>query len=247
MPPNLSDKEKIRYDRQIRIRNWGAEVQLKIKKSKVIIIGAGGLGSPASIYLTAAGVGNLLIIDSEEFELSNLNRQILANTEDIGSSKAEVATRKLHKLNPEIEISYNKIKLTEDNIEKVLKGAHVVLDALDNWKTRFIVNKICVNNNIPLSHGGVTELGGQAFTIIPKRGPCLECMFKNIPEVDGGFAVLGVTPGIIGTIQALEVIKLITGLGKPLYDRMLVFDGYETSFEYIPIKRNEQCDVCGGQ
>ncbi|MHA1409600.1 MAG: HesA/MoeB/ThiF family protein [Candidatus Odinarchaeia archaeon] len=241
----LSDDEKIRYDRQLKIENWGIEKQIKLKNAKIVVIGAGGLGSPAAIYLTAAGVGNILLVDNDKYELSNLNRQILATTEDIGKNKAEVGAEKLRALNPEINIESLTTTLNENNIKEIIKDATVVLDALDNWKTRFLINQYCVQSDIPLIHGGVTELGGQVITIIPKKGPCLNCLFKNVPEEKKGFAVVGVTPGIIGTIQALEAIKLITGIGTTLWNRILVFDGYESTFDYIPVKRNVNCDVCG--
>ncbi|WEU40984.1 MAG: HesA/MoeB/ThiF family protein [Candidatus Odinarchaeum yellowstonii] len=245
MDVSLSDSEKIRYDRQIRIQNWGLEKQIKLKKSKVAVIGVGGLGSPISIYLAAAGVGKIILVDSEKFELSNLNRQIIASTCDLNRFKAEAAAEKLKKLNPEINVVYNTALLDENNINGIIGGCDVIVDALDNWGTRFLLNRFCVSKNIPLVHGGVTGWGGQTFTVLPRRGPCLECVFKGVGEVEGGFPVVGVTPGIIGLIEALEVIKLLTGLGKPLYDKMLVFDGLETSFEYVDIKRNLKCEVCG--
>lgn len=241
----LSKAEEARYDRQTKINGWGVEKQLRLKNSRVAIVGLGGLGSPISIYLAAAGVGNLVLIDNEKFELSNLNRQIIAATRDVGRYKSEVAAEKLRELNPEINIKFFKEKLTEVNINEVMGDSEVVLDALDNWETRFLINRFCVKKGIPLVHGGVTAWGGQIFTVIPKKGPCLECVYKEISEVEGGFPVVGATPGIIGTIEALEVIKLITDMGRPLYDRILVFDGLETSFEYIPIRRCVKCSVCG--
>lgn len=245
MIEGLSDAEKIRYDRQLRIQNWGVEKQVKLKKAKIAVIGVGGLGSPISIYLAAVGVGHIILVDSEKFELSNLNRQIIASTCDLNRFKAEVAAEKLKKLNPEINVVFTTSTINEENIDELIGGCDVIVDALDNWKTRFLLNKFCVEKNIPLVHGGVTGWGGQTFTILPRKGPCLECVFKGVREVEGGFPVVGVTPGIIGLIQALEVIKLITGFGKPLYDKMIVFDGLETSFDYVEIKRNLKCDVCG--
>jgi len=245
MKLNLSEAEKIRYDRQIKIQNWGLDKQIKLKSSKVAIIGLGGLGSPLAIYLAAAGVGNLILVDSEKFELSNLNRQIIAFTSDLNRFKAEVAAERIKKLNPEINVVFNTTMLNDDNIVDIAGGCNVVVDALDNWGTRFLLNRFCVSKRIPLVHGGVTGWGGQVFTIIPKKGPCLECVFKGVGEVGGGFPVVGVTPGVIGLIEALEVIKLLTGLGKPLYESMLVFDGFETSFEYVTIRRNDKCEVCG--
>ena len=241
----LTEDEKKRYDRQIRIPGWGVEKQIKLKKSKAVIIGTGGLGSPAALYMAAAGVGEITLIDNDTYELSNLNRQILASTKDIGQLKAKVSVKKLRALNPNIKLNYHTSTLTTENVKSVIGDADVVVDALDNWKTRFIINKYCVEKMIPLVHGGVTELGGQVFTVLSKKGPCLNCLFKGVSEVKQGFTVLGATPGIIGSIQALEAIKVLTGIGKPLYDKLLVFDGYNTSFEYVNVKRNPKCEVCG--
>ncbi|MHA1754577.1 MAG: HesA/MoeB/ThiF family protein, partial [Candidatus Odinarchaeia archaeon] len=229
----LSPDEKIRYDRQIKIPGWGLETQIKLKKSKVAIVGAGGLGSPNAIYLAAAGIGEIILIDNDVYDLSNLNRQVLASTKDVGRPKAKVGAEKIKNLNPNTTVKHIQAELNEKNISTILKGVDLVIDALDNWVTRFLVNKYCVQNNIILVHGGVMELGGQVLTVVPRKGPCLNCIFKDVKEVEPGFAVLGTTPGIIGTIQALEAIKALTNIGELLTNRILIFDGYRTSFEYV--------------
>ncbi|MHA1238652.1 MAG: HesA/MoeB/ThiF family protein [Candidatus Odinarchaeia archaeon] len=240
----LSDKELERYDRQIRIPGWGVEGQLKVKNSKVVVTGCGGLGSPASIYLAAAGVGHLVIIDKEKFELSNLNRQILGWEKDLGRPKVEAAVEKLRQLNPEIKVEGLCIELTEENVEELIEGATVVVDAMDNWRTRFILNEACVKKRIPMIHAGVMGLGGQLTTIIPGETPCLNCIFSQIPEIAGGFPVLGTTPGVLAILQVFEALKLITGVGKLLTNKILVFDGETLSFDVVEVKRNPECKVC---
>ncbi|RLI20297.1 adenylyltransferase, partial [Candidatus Bathyarchaeota archaeon] len=179
----LSPRELERYDRQIRISEWRIEGQKKLKKAKVVVAGIGGLGGLAALYLAAAGVGKLILVDKGRFELSNLNRQILGWEKDVGRLKVQAAKEKLEALNPEIEIETVTEEITEANIDSIIKNAHAIIDGMDNWKTRFILNKACVLNNIPFVHAGVSEFHGQITTIMPGEGPCLRCILpRNPPE-----------------------------------------------------------------
>ena len=241
----LSEEELERYSRQIMIKSFGEEGQLKLKKAKVTVVGAGGLGCPATLYLTAAGVGTVVIIDSEHVELSNLNRQVLHWTEDVGELKAFSTARKLRKLNPHVKIEAVSRKITEKNVQEVVRDSNVVVDCLDNWSTRFLLNEACVKEEIPLVHAGIHGLYGQITTIIPYETPCLRCILPKSPPEEARFPVLGTTPGVLGLLEAFEAIKLITGVGSLLAGKILVFDGENMSFQEIIVKRNEHCLVCG--
>ncbi len=241
----LSDKEKVRYSRQIMI--FGEEGQKKLKSSRVAVIGVGGLGSASSTYLAAAGVGKLVLVDKDVVELDNLNRQVLHWTRDIGRLKVESAAEKLRELNPEIEVEGIAMEVNEDTIYDIIKEVDVVVDGLDNWSTRVVVNKACVKLRKPFVHAGVHGLYGQLTVIIPYESPCLQCIVPLIgtKPKSGTFPVLGTTPAILATIQAQEVIKLITGYGRPLIGKLLIFDGTTTTFTTIEVRRREECPVCG--
>jgi len=241
----LTEEEIERYDRQLKIKGWDVEGQKKLKGACVAVVGVGGLGSPTAIYLAAAGVGELILIDNDIVELNNLNRQILHWNQDIGVFKVKSAEKKLQKLNPNVKVKAIREELTEDNVTSLIKGAHVVVDALDNFKTRYILNEACVRLNIPLVHAGVYGFTGQLTTILPRKGPCLRCIFPKPPVEMEKFPIVGVTPGIIGSMEALEVIKLITGIGTPLVGRLLIFDGEDFTIEVVKIERDENCPICG--
>jgi len=243
----LSRRELERYDRQIRIEGFGVEGQQRLKKSKVIIAGMGGLGCPAAIYLVAAGVGKLIIIDKEKVELSNLNRQILHWDHDIGKYKVDSAIEKLSQLNPDIQIEGLKTEITEQNVHSLIKEADVVVDGMDNFKTRFLLNEACIRLGKPFVHAAVYGLTGELMTIIPGKGPCYQCYLSTEPPEIKPFPVLGATPGVLACLEAMEVIKLITGLGKPLVGKLLLFDGYKMSFQVLKIKKSEKCPVCSGK
>ena len=240
----LTRSELTRYDRQMLIPGWGIDGQKKLKKAKVVIIGAGGLGSPASIYLAAAGVGKLVIVDKEKFELSNLNRQILGWNKDVGRYKAKAAVEKLKELNPDIEVIAKISEITRENIRDLIKGANAVVDALDNWRTRFVVNDGCVKERIPLVHAGIYGFSGQITTIMPGRGPCLRCILPKIPKEIPRFPVVGATSALFASLQVMEVLKLIIGIGKPLIGKILIFDGLEMSFSIVNAQRRSDCPVC---
>jgi len=241
----LAEDELERYDRQLRMPGFGVEAQLKLKRSAVLIVGAGGLGSVVSLYLAAAGVGRLRIVDNGEVELSNLNRQILYSTNDIGKRKVVIASRKLKELNPRISIEPVSEEITEENLPNLLDGMDVVVDCLDNFRSRFILNRACIKYGKPLIHGAIYGLEGRLMTIIPGKSPCLACLIPQEPKETPIVPVLGPLPGIIGAFEALEAIKLLTGIGEPSIGKLLVIDGEDLSFYSIEVKRNPDCPVCG--
>ncbi len=240
----LTPGELKRYSRQIIIPGLGKRGQLKLKQAHVFVAGLGGLGSPSSIYLVAAGVGHLTIIDEQKVDLTNLNRQVLHWELDVGRSKAGSAVEKLFAMNPNVKVNSKLKRITPKNVNKLIKGADVVIDGMDNYPTRYLLNKACVRNRIPFIHGAVEGLVGQLMTILPKKGPCLKCAVPREPPKKPVFPVLGATPGVIGCLQAIEAIKLITGVGKPLVGRMLIFNGRNMTFDEIRIKRDPSCPVC---
>lgn len=244
---SLSLSELEQYNRQILISGFGLEGQKKLKASKVVVAGLGGLGCPSSLYLTAAGIGKIILIDKGTYKLSDLNRQILCCHKDLGRLKARVAKEKLEELNPEIEVDATVAEITEDSAYDIIGDANIVIDGMDNWKTRFIINQYCVIQGIPFIHAGVSALHGQMLTIVPSKGPCLRCIFpKNPPEVKR-VPVLGATPALLAALQVMEVIKLITGLGEPLTGRMLFLNGKEMAFETVEMRRSANCPICSNR
>jgi len=241
----LTPSELERYERQMLIPGWGLDGQKKLKAAKVAVAGIGGLGCPASIYLTAVGIGKIILIDKEKFELNNLNRQVLGWQNDIGKFKTNAAKEKLEELNSEIEIEAVVAEISKENARNVIGDVDVVVDGQDNWKTRFIINEYCVTNKIPFIHAGVSSLHGQMTTILPGKGPCLRCIFpKEPPEVEK-IPVLGATPALLASLQVMETVKLVTKIGKPLVGRILFVNGEEMVFETVTVKRNVECPVCG--
>jgi len=242
----FSPSELERYDRQIRIKGWGVEGQRKVKDSTVVVCGAGGLGCPVSIYLTAAGVGHIRIIDEQKAELSNLNRQILHWQPDVGKFKAVSAAEKLRNLNPTVKIEPVVEKITEKSVGRLVGGADVVVDAMDNFTTRFVINEECVRRDTPMVHAGIYGLEGSMMTIIPRKGPCLRCLYPENPPEISPFPVLGATPGVFAMLEVAEALKLIVGIGQPLVGKLLIFDGLSMAFSTVEIKRDPSCKVCGG-
>jgi adenylyltransferase/sulfurtransferase len=240
----LTDYENTRYSRQMLLEGWGTEGQIKIKSSSVFIAGAGGLGSPVSIYLAVAGVGEIRICDADTVELSNLNRQILHLDARTGEKKAASAAETLRGLNPAINVRPISEYLNRDNIARIVTKPNIVIDCLDNFETRYVLNAYCVENGIPLVHGAVHGMMGQATLLSPPETPCLSCLFPNAPP-KGTFPVVGATPGVIGAIQAMEALKFLTGVGAVLKGRLLFFDGEDMAFSTINIKRTPECQVCG--
>ncbi len=239
----LTPDERERYDRQIMIKGFGEEGQTKLKQAKVFIAGVGGLCSAVSQYLTAAGVGTIRIVDHDKVELSNLNRQVLHWDEDLGQVKVNSAAIKLAKLNPNVKIEARKVTITEANISHLVAGFDLIIDAMDNLPTRYLLNKAAIKKNIPLFHGAVNGFEGRAMTIIPGQTACLACVYHG--AVPGGkFPVIGVTPAVIGCIQATEVIKYITGLGELLINRLLVYDGLSMKFTEFKVRKDPKCPYC---
>ena len=239
----LTTEERERYDRQIMIQGVGEEGQERLKEARVIIAGGGGLGSPAAIYLTAAGVGKMRLVDHDTVELSNLNRQVLHWDEDIGRSKVESATKKLKRINPGIEVEAIEETITEKNVSRLVAGFDVIVDAMDNLPTRYLLNKAALEHNIPFFHGAIYAFEGRAMTIIPGKTACLRCVYRGvIPEEK--FPVIGVTPAVIGSIQATEVIKYLVGVGELLGNKLLIYDGLSMQFTELRVKKDPLCEHC---
>lgn len=240
----LTKKDLERYDRQIMIDEIGTEGQEKLKKTTVFIAGAGGLGSSISIYLTAAGVGTIRIVDHDSIELSNLNRQTLHWNKDIGNKKTRSAQDKLQSLNPDIQVQGIDETITEKNISRLAVGSDLIIDAMDNFPTRYLLNKYAIDNGIPFFHGAVKGFEGRVMTVIPGKSACLRCLYKGpVPEEKS--PVIGVLPGLIGCIQATEVIKYVTGTGELLINKLLLYNGLEMTFTMLKVNRNPECEHCG--
>ncbi len=240
----MLSKEEIQiYDRQIMIPELGIEGQEKLKKARIFIAGAGGLGSPVTFYLAAAGVGTIIIADNDTVEASNLNRQVLHWKKNVGDKKTESAREKISLLNNFINVETVYKTLTEKNIIDLTEECDAIVDAMDNIVTRFALNKAAIELNIPLFHGAVSGMEGRATTIIPGKTACIGCIYRQ-DVTSSKFPVLGVTPGLIGIIQATEVIKYITGIGELLKNRLLIYDGMELNFKEFKLSRNPECTEC---
>lgn len=250
VPRTLSATQRARYSRHLLIPEIGEAGQLALLDARVLLVGAGGLGSPAAFYLAAAGVGHLGLVDSDVVDLSNLQRQILHTHERIGTPKVESARTTLNALNPDIEVETFDLRLSSDNILEVFAGYDIVVDGGDNFPTRYLINDACVHLGLPNVHGSVYRFEGQVTTFLPGKGPCYRCLYPEPPPPelapscqDAG--VLGVLPGVMGLLQAIEVIKLITGAGRPLVGRLLLFEGLETRFRELKLRRDSGCAMCG--
>lgn len=241
---NLTWKEIQKYSRQIIINDFGIRSQEKLKKARVLVAGAGGLGSTVITCLAAAGIGCLKIIDDDAVELSNLNRQFLHYESDVGEKKIKSIAEKISRLNPDITIEGIPQKITKKNAEEVTAGVDLIIDCLDNFKSRFILNWISRKRGVPLVFGSVNAFEGMATFLNPGRTPCLECFVPNgISDIKS--PVIGVTPALIGAIQATEAIKYITGMQASLENKLLLYDGRLLDFELIGINRNPECPCCG--
>ena len=247
--PDLTRTELHRYARHIALPEVGLEGQTRLKASRVLCVGAGGLGSPLAMYLAAAGVGTIGIVDFDAVDMSNLQRQILHGTDDVGRSKLDSATESLAKVNPLVEVVPHDARLTSANALEILTGYDVVIDGTDNFPTRYLVNDACVLLGIPNVYGSVFRWEGQVSVFATKGGPCYRCLFREPPPpglvpncAEGG--VLGVLPGIIGSMQAMETVKLLLGVGDTLAGRLLIFDALEMSWREIALRRHPECPVC---
>jgi molybdopterin/thiamine biosynthesis adenylyltransferase len=250
MSMKFSEEYLERYSRHIILEEVGIKGQMKISKSRVLIIGAGGLGSPVALYLAAAGVGTIGIADADNVDLSNLQRQIIHFTEDVGTPKVTSAARKLKSLNPEVQVVEYQEFLNAANIADIIRGYDFVVDGTDNFPSKFLINDACVLEGIPFSHGGILRFEGQTITVNPHETACYRCLF-NEPPPPGSIptcssaGILGVIAGILGTLQAAEAIKFITGVGMPLFNSLLHFDAKTMDFRKMTVRRNKRCPVCG--
>jgi adenylyltransferase/sulfurtransferase len=241
----LSEQELKRYNRQMLIEGWGEITQKKLKESTVFIAGAGGLGSPVSIYLAVAGVGNIRICDFDSPDWSNLNRQILHNHNRIGTNKAVSAAQTLTELNPDITVIAITDKITAENVDELVDDADIILDCMDNFPTRFLLNECAIRKGIPLVYGSIWGMEGRLSFLQPPETPCLQCIFPEAPPQEV-FPVLGATPGVIGSLQALEAIKYLSGAGKNLKGKLMVWDGVNTEFRNLKAYRDPECPACNG-
>lgn len=246
----LSPADHARYSRHLVLREIGVAGQEKLKAARVLVIGAGGLGSPSALYLAASGVGVLGVIDCDDVDISNLQRQVLYDTPSVGRPKAEAARQRLLALNPQIELTAHQVELRASNVLALFNDYEVVLDGTDRFATRYLANDACVILRKPLVSAAIHRFEGQAMTYVPDKGPCYRCLFPE-PPADGlvpncaEAGVLGVLPGVMGTIQATEAIKLIVGIGEPLLGRLLTYDALAMRFEEFRFKRRADCAVCG--
>lgn len=246
----LSNEEVLRYSRHLIMPEVGMEGQLKLKKARVLLIGSGGLGAPLGLYLAAAGVGRLGIVDFDAVDFTNLQRQVTFGTSDVGRKKLEAARERLSNLNPEIRIDSYETKLTSENALEIIREYDIVADGTDNFPTRYLVNDACVLTGKPNVYGSIFRFEGQASIFGYPDGPCYRCLYPEPPPpglvpscAEGG--VLGVLPGIIGCIQAMETLKLILGNGQPLVGRLLLFDALRMRFRELKLRKNPDCPMCG--
>ncbi|MBI4824658.1 MAG: HesA/MoeB/ThiF family protein [Nitrospirae bacterium] len=241
----FSKEELKRYNRQMLMQDWGEETQKKLKKSTVFIAGAGGLGSPTSIYLAVAGIGNIRICDYDAPDWSNLNRQILHNHNRIGVNKAISARETLKELNPDINVTAFTDKIVAENIADLVGEADIIVDCMDNFPTRYVLNDVGIKKGIPLVFGSIWGMEERLSFISPPETPCLKCIYPEAPPSET-FPVVGATPGVIGSLQALEVIKYLTGIGENLKGKLMVWNGNKVEFKNYRAYKDPECPVCGG-
>jgi molybdopterin/thiamine biosynthesis adenylyltransferase/rhodanese-related sulfurtransferase len=249
-PPQLTESQRDRYSRHILLPEVGEVGQAKLLASKVLLLGAGGLGSPAALYLAAAGVGTIGICDADVVDASNLQRQILHATSRVGHRKVDSTEQTLRDLNPDVKVIKFDERVDSSNVERIFKDFDVVVDGCDNFPTRYLVNDASVFMNKPVVHGSIFRFEGQATTFVPRKGPCYRCLYPEPPPPhlapscqEAG--VLGILPGVIGTIQATEAIKLLLGRGDPLVGRLLTYDSLRMKFGELRLRRDKNCPVCG--
>lgn len=252
VPATLSRDQKIRYSRHTLLPEVGEEGQARLLQSRVLLVGAGGLGSPAALYLAAAGVGTLGIVDFDVVDESNLQRQILHDTRRVGQPKVESAQETLTALNPDVKVVPHEVRLGADNVLDLLSGYDLVVDGGDNFPTRYLVNDASLHLRIPVVHGAIFRFEGQASVFKPYEGPCYRCLFPQPPPPElapscAEAGVLGVLPGIIGSIEAMEAIKLLLGIGEPLVGKLLTYDALSEEFRTLKVRRNPNCPACADE
>ncbi len=246
----FTEQQIERYSRHIILPEVGGKGQRKLLDARVLIVGAGGLGSPVGLYLAAAGVGTIGVVDSDAVEMSNLQRQVLHATPDLGRPKCLSAREAMASINPDVTVVPHDLRLSSENTLDVIQDYEIVVDGSDNFPTRYLVNDACVMSGKPLSHAGILRFEGQVTTILPGQGPCYRCLYPEppppgmVPSCQQA-GILGATAGVAGTIQASEVLKLILGIGDPLVGRLLLYNGLEMTFREVPVLRQPDCPVCG--
>jgi adenylyltransferase/sulfurtransferase len=250
MPPDLSHSEILRYSRHLLIPDVGLEGQRKLKAASVLVIGSGGLGSPVLMYLAAAGVGRIGVVDYDVVDFSNLQRQVIHGTSSLGKKKVESARDRMLDINPEIRVDMYDQPFTSENAFEIADDYDLVIDGTDNFPTRYLTNDLCVLLGKPNVYGSIFRFDGQLSVFDSRSGPCYRCLFPEPPPpgmvpscAEGG--VLGVLPGIIGSLQATEALKIILGIGKPLIGRLLIFNALDMSFDFVKLRKNPKCKVCG--
>ncbi len=247
---DLTNDQLERYSRHILLQDVGVEGQEKLSAGKVLVVGAGGLGAPAALYLAAAGVGTIGILDHDHVEVSNLQRQVIHFTKDIGVPKVQSAEEKMKAINPDVVVKTYEEYLCADNIREIIADYDFVLDGVDNFPTKFLINDACVMAGIPFSHGGILRFDGQTMTVVPGESTCYRCVFRKPPPPEAvptcsQAGVLGAIAGMLGTIQAAETLKYITGVGDLLTNTLLSFDAKKMTFRRVPLNRQKNCPVCG--
>ena len=251
-PASLSPAQQSRYSRHLLIPEVGTAGQVKLLESKVLLIGAGGLGSPSALYLAAAGVGTLGIVDFDVVEASNLQRQVIHSTDRLGVKKVDSARHSIEALNPDVKVVAYDEMLLADNVERLIAGYDVILDGTDTFETRYLLNDAAVAAGIPVVHASVFRFEGQLTTFVPYEGPCYRCLYPTPPppELAPGCSVagvLGVVPGIMGLLQSNEVLKVLLGIGEPLIGRLLLFDALDASFDELRLSRDPNCPTCSDE
>jgi molybdopterin/thiamine biosynthesis adenylyltransferase/rhodanese-related sulfurtransferase len=250
LPFVLEKEQQIRYSRHIMLPEVGEEGQIKLLKSRALLLGAGGLGAPASVYLAAAGVGTIGLVDDDVVDLSNLQRQIIHAQDRIGMPKVESAQRTLGGLNPDVKVVPHKTRLVSENILEILKDYDVVVDGADNFPTRYLLNDAALKLGKPVVHASIYRFEGQVTSFIPNQGPCYRCLYPSPPPPDMApscqeAGVLGVLPGIVGSLEANEALKILLGIGTTLAGRLLIFDALKTKFRELKLRRDPACPTCG--
>jgi len=247
---DFSEEQIERYSRHIILPEVGGNGQEKLLNARVLLVGAGGLGAPVALYLGAAGVGNIGIIDFDNVDLSNLQRQVIHNMDDIGKNKADSAKESIEKMNPDVKVTVFKEALSSENITRIFENYDIIVDGTDNFPTRYLINDACVFNNKVNIHGSIFRFEGQLTVFKTPEGPCYRCLYPEPPPPgmvpscqEGG--VLGVLPGTVGMLQAVETIKVILGIGKPLIGKLLMYDSLDASQRKLNLRKNEDCPVCG--
>jgi adenylyltransferase/sulfurtransferase len=247
---NFTEEQIRRYSRHIILKEVGGKGQTNLLNSKALLIGAGGLGSPAALYLAAAGVGTLGIVDDDRVDMSNLQRQILHSSADVGRLKVESAADRIAGINPDVKVVSYHEKLTSANVMEIFRDYDIIVDGCDNFPTRYLINDACVFLNKPNVHGSIFQFEGQVTVFAPGKGPCYRCLYPAPPPPDLApscqeAGVLGVLPGIIGTTQAVETIKMLLGIGEPLIGRLLLYNALTQDFRKLTLHRDPECPVCG--